>query len=274
MSTGDLIELSEAGASLVLDPTNGGRLTALSVGGVQLLGRSSNPLVPRQMREGCFVMAPFPGRIPQGRFEFGGRSWQLPLNLGGNAAHGFVYDVPWQVTAREARSVTMVVDLDDRWPFGGTVTMRTDLLEQGVGLQVTLANEERSMPGALGLHPWFWWLHGDSRARVEVELGQQTRALGSTGHVPSKRPWDACLHPLPQPPRACWPATGTSPAGRLEVRSDTSTWTIYEQEPDAFCLEPQTHPIGCLTNGAAALVEPGSELSLSAQFIWHAGEGV
>jgi galactose mutarotase-like enzyme len=48
---------------------------------------------------------------------------------------------------------------------------------------------------------------------------------------------------------------------------------VYEQDPDAFCLEPQTHPIGCISSGAAAVVEPGSELALSAQFIWNAGEG-
>lgn len=274
MSTDDLIELSDVTTSLVVDPMNGGRLTALSVSGVELMGCSVNPIVPDDMRNGCFVMAPFPGRIPQGRFEFGGRAWQLPLNLGDNAAHGFVYDVPWQVTELDARSVTLSVEVDDRWPFGGLVTQRIELLERGVSLRVTLANEARAMPGALGLHPWFRWLHGDSRAQVEVDLGPQTRVQGSIdGRVPP-RPWDACLQQLPSPPRARWSATGRSPAGWLEVRSETSTWTVYEQDPDAFCLEPQTHPIGCLSNGAAAVVEPGSELTLSAQFIWNAGEGV
>ncbi|MBU6244764.1 MAG: hypothetical protein KGP12_06070 [Actinomycetales bacterium] len=122
------------------------------------------------------------------------------------------------------------------------------------------------MPGFLGLHPWFGWTHGPARATIEVTPGPQTMVQGREPGVTAQRPWDACFEHLPEPPLARWHVPGEHAGRWLEVRSPVSTWTVYEQDRDAFCLEPQNHPIGALAQGTAAVIEPGSALTLVAAF--------
>ena len=53
------------------------------------------------------VLVPWPNRIAEGRYEFGGRDHQLPLNEPetGSAIHGLVRWVAWTVSEREAHRV-------------------------------------------------------------------------------------------------------------------------------------------------------------------------
>lgn len=50
---------------------------------------------------GIPILFPYPGRIRDARYTFGGREYQLePGDRFGNAIHGFVYTRPWRVAAR------------------------------------------------------------------------------------------------------------------------------------------------------------------------------
>jgi aldose 1-epimerase len=254
----DLVDLRRGSASVVVDPRAGGRLTSLVVGGREILGRSVDPAVPAAMRAGSFAMVPFAGRLPGGRLAFDDRTWQIPVNLGDAAAHGVCFDVPWTVDRVDGRSVALSVRLDARWPFGGRATQEVRLLDDAVEVTVTVANEERSMPAALGLHPWFARRHEGVDASVHLEP--------PAGAPP--RPWDTCFTDLARPPTAGWPGQ------RLVVESATRTWTVYEQDPDAFCIEPLTHPMGGVATGDAAVVCPGRPLTLVARIRLLSGSGV
>src|SRR5207247_289581 len=71
---------------------------------------------------GCYLMAPFVGRIRGGLVEFGGRQIALQRNFGAHAIHGAVFDVPWQVERSGRSAVTLMREIDrERWPFGGVV---------------------------------------------------------------------------------------------------------------------------------------------------------
>src|SRR5690606_37021115 len=54
---------------------------------------------PAPTRSGVPVLFPFPNRIRDGRFHFGGRAYALPPNdpAGRNAIHGFAPRHPWRV---------------------------------------------------------------------------------------------------------------------------------------------------------------------------------
>ena len=84
MSDADLV-LTAGDARLTVDPAVGGRMTSLVVGGHELLVTEGYGPI----RWGCYPMAPFAGRIRDGRFGFRGRTVQLPLRSVAPDAH------PW-----------------------------------------------------------------------------------------------------------------------------------------------------------------------------------
>ena len=75
----DPLEVRESGpARLVIDLRNGGRLSSLCIDGLELLVQ---PHGAEGMRWGCFPMAPWAGRVRDGRFVHRGREYRLPLGL-------------------------------------------------------------------------------------------------------------------------------------------------------------------------------------------------
>lgn len=62
-------------------------------------------------------MAPFVGRTAHGEFDLDGERRCIPANFGPHAVHGFVFDRPWRVNGN-----SLEIDLDQRWPFGGSVS--------------------------------------------------------------------------------------------------------------------------------------------------------
>jgi len=82
------LETSHARTEIDLDA--GGRLASFVVDGRELLVTGD----PNAFNWGCYTMAPFAGRLRDGRFEHAGRSWQLPLNIPPHTMHKIVYDQP------------------------------------------------------------------------------------------------------------------------------------------------------------------------------------
>ena len=82
-------------------PEQGGRVGSLVIGGHELLVTGHED----PMRWGSYPMAPFAGRIRDGRFSFRGRRppaarWAMPPH----AIHGVVYDRPWRIVDDRRRS--------------------------------------------------------------------------------------------------------------------------------------------------------------------------
>lgn len=264
MSTDDRsLRLSHASVTATLEPKRGARITSVCVAGAELLGASRDPHVPPAMRDGCFAMAPFAGRIHRGSFQWAGREWQLPVNLGDSAAHGVSFDVAWETDSLSATTAECVCELDRRWPFGGVVRQRVTVHEEGVLIEVSLENDRRSMPAMLGLHPWFARRQGESVAQVAVELGDSPGFVGAESGGPPERPWDHCIVGLPASPTAWWPCEEGAPSRQLMLESSTSIWVVSERDPDAFCLEPVTGPLGSLGEPDGPVVEPGVPLRLA-----------
>ena len=104
-----VIELESGPARVEIDPQRGGRISALQVDGLDLLcGPGEDPL-----RWGAYPMAPYAGRVRNGRFLFGGRPYALPLRAPPHAMHGTTLDRPWQ----ENDSGSLSIDLGPNWPF-------------------------------------------------------------------------------------------------------------------------------------------------------------
>jgi aldose 1-epimerase len=104
---------------------------------------------------GCYVMAPFVGRIRDGHLSWGGRMVQLPLNHGSHAIHGAVFDRPWQVVEQTTSSLTLACAFEpERWPFRGSMTQKLSIGRGQATIEAEILADD-PMPAAIGWHPWF-----------------------------------------------------------------------------------------------------------------------
>jgi len=278
-----VLELQTPGATASIDEAHGGRLASLCVDGRELLVGPSGP-DDASIGWGCFLMAPWPGRLAGGRLAWGDRTIQLRRTHGRHAIHGLVAGVPWTVEAANPASATMAVGLDrDGWPFGGSVRQRI-MLEPG---RLTLEAEihaDGPMPAALGWHPWFH-RRGAVSVRVDGDNALELRGMIPTGRVVpvagtldlrggpilGRRRLDDVYVGVRPPIEITWPD--------LTLRLETAPWlsTVVVYTPaDAFCVEPQTAWPDALGSRAAGASEPcgaralggGESLRATLAFTW------
>ena len=245
------IVLERDDVRLTVDPGAGGRIASLIVGGHELLVTEGNGPI----WWGCYPMAPFAGRIRDGRFRFRGRAYQLPLTMPPNAIHGTVLDRPWDVDAASQERIELRTDLGRDWPFRGRAVQVIALVPGGI--EATLEVQARdAMPVALGWHPLFRRSVGGATVQLEFEAGSMY-VRGSDGlptgalAPPTPRPWDDAFTDLVAPPRLVWPG-----AIELDLRATAPFWVVFDERDDAICVEPQTAPPDAFNLAAVVGVDP------------------
>lgn len=257
--------LEAGGARLEVRPQDGGRMRSLVIDGMELLiTEGYGPIM-----WGCYPMAPWAGRIRDGRFTFRGRDVQLPLTMPPHAIHGTAFDRPWQV----AGPSSLTVDLGPAWPFPGRLTQTFALADESLEVRLRL-DAEAAMPAVLGWHPWFRrrLMTADSMPSepAGLDLGPATMyvrdgdgiATGATA-PPTPRPWDDCFTDVTAPPRLTWPGHLS-----LEISSTCDHWVVYDQLEQAICVEPQTGPPDFTTIRPSA-VEAGDSLEATMTWRWR-----
>jgi aldose 1-epimerase len=274
------LHLDAPGGHATVDLTHGGRLSSLVVDGRELLvTQGFGPI-----SWGSFPMAPFAGRVRDGRFSFRGETYQLPIDMPPHAIHGTVLDRAWH----RLDDRTIGTELGSEWPFKGRVIQQLALKEGRFDFRLEVHADE-PMPASIGWHPWFHRqptrvavdtnarLGTDARAAVvpvelELDAGSMYRrdAAGITTTeriAPSPGPWDDCFTDLRYPPVLRWP-------GFLEltIDSDCRDWVVYTMPTDAICIEPQSAPPDAL-NIRPALVEPGQPLIAEMHWTWRSLAG-
>lgn len=263
----DLI-LAAPGVSARIDLSAGGRLASLVVGGHELL--KTDGFGPYGW--GSFVMAPFAGRIRDGRFTFEDRQYELARLDPPNAIHGTVLDRAWTVVDEpSADAATIAVDLGPGWPFRGRVSQDVELGAGFLRCLLTLEADE-PMPASIGWHPWFRRrLSPDPLApglELDLDAGSMYRrdaaGIATRQKVsPTPGPWDDCFTDLRRPPILRWPG-----ALELTIESDCPDWVVYTMPEDALCVEPQTAPPDALDQDAA-IVTPGQPLRAEMTLRWR-----
>ncbi|MFC0205702.1 aldose 1-epimerase [Novosphingobium soli] len=147
----------------VLSPERGGSVLSLRVGGVDLLRPTPAHVAedPRgPLETACFPLVPYTNRIAAGRFDFGGRRCQLPLNFGDHphSLHGFGWTSPWQVEDTGEDHVVLSHERrgDGAWPWAYRAQQRARVTDNGIVLSLSVENtSDEGMPAGLGLHPYF-----------------------------------------------------------------------------------------------------------------------
>jgi aldose 1-epimerase len=252
-SGGPTIDLAAGDAAVRVDLEHGARLASLVVAGRELLIGPPEP-PDGSIRWGCFLMAPWPGRLADGRIAWRGRTFQLRRDHGRHSIHGLVHGVPW--TVDEVRQedggeqvVAASIELGPLgWPFGGRVRQRLSLTPSGLRMLAEI-EADHAMPAALGWHPWFLRGGADPRVRLDADRALVTLAMIPTGEsVPVRGRSD--LRDGPRLGRrrldhayigTSGPATITWPDLRLDVSTAPALTTVVVHTPArGFCIEPQT----------------------------------
>jgi aldose 1-epimerase len=123
----------------------------------------------RPTRSGFPILFPFPNRIRDGRFAWGGKTYQLPKNdpSGKNAIHGFACHAAWRivdegtnhdsvwVTGEFQGSVDAPETLE-LWPTDYRIRVKYRLrLNSGLRVEAVVENpDSKPMPFGLGYHPY------------------------------------------------------------------------------------------------------------------------
>ncbi|RKQ96506.1 aldose 1-epimerase [Maricaulis maris] len=265
--------LAAAGYELEVCPQLGGAVTALRWQGRDILRPA--PATPTDiLTTSSFPLIPFANRIAGGRFDWQGRSIDLPVpeDFAPHALHGSGWRSAW--TPVRQRVADLVLDLHHpagAWPWHWSARQRVSLGEGGLEIALSLSNQgETDMPAGLGFHPYFA-LAGDPRVRFEAEsvwlpggddipvaqAAPATIADFSDGRVvDGRRLIDHCY--------AGWrrAASIVCRAGHVRLTASPAVNHLHLYCPpgeDFACLEPVTHRPDALhgRSGEMPVLRPG-----------------
>jgi aldose 1-epimerase len=266
----------------------GAGVRSWTIGGQELLARFS----PGEY-DAAFagrVLAPWPNRVRDGRYEFDGAEHRLELSEPerGNALHGLVLQSRWRGVRTSARRVSLSHTLAPAagYPFELALAVSYELASGGVVMTVQATNvgAERAPFGA-GFHPYLtpgttdvddMLLEVPARALVPVD----SERLLPTG---PPTPVDGTELDFRQPRRlgalrvdACFGELGRSPAGVARVRLGTNSGpgqlTVWMDErfrfvqvftaDAAIAVEPMTCAPDAFNSGDGLVVlEPGASFT-------------
>nr|MDT0660192.1 aldose 1-epimerase family protein [Micromonospora sp. DSM 115978] len=135
----------------------GGGLRTYRAGGVDYLdGYAEDELCVGSAGQ---VLAPWPNRIRDGRYTFGGQALQLSLTepVRGTALHGLVNWVPWQLESRQPDAVTVTCDMVPQPGYPWPLKLRSRWSIGAAGLtaehEVTNVGAE-PCPFGFSVHPY------------------------------------------------------------------------------------------------------------------------
>jgi aldose 1-epimerase len=182
-------------------------------------------------RSGIPLLFPWPGRVANGKFSFGAREIDLPINepARGHSIHGLTWNCAFAVTRRGPYYLHCQVDsstnpdLQRVWPYRFVLEIDYEI---GNGLRVRAKVRNtgtEAMPFGFGAHPYFHAPLGGVGSRAELMV-----------EVPAARsqwPLDDKMIPTGSP---------IALAGKCDLRQPRRLGT--ESYDDAFQLDPARDP--------------------------------
>jgi len=110
---------------------------------------------------GCYIMAPWSNRIPQGVFEFEGKQYQIRKNFPDDTAiHGDVRYRPWTIETASKEKFVATLDStnfsDFNFPFKLKFKHTLELKRNQLSMSLFVENvDAANAPVGMGFHPFF-----------------------------------------------------------------------------------------------------------------------
>jgi aldose 1-epimerase len=173
--SGDQVELTLGDQHAVVVSV-GGALRTYSAGGRRVLdGYGADEVCPSGRGQ---LLLPWPNRIEDGRYDFGGQSYQLALDepANDNAIHGLVRWSEWEVAERAPERAVLEHTLfpSPGYPFALALRVDYTLGEDGLTVQIDATNVgSEPCPYGAGVHPYLA-VEGDRVDDVELQVPAET----------------------------------------------------------------------------------------------------
>ncbi len=192
------------------------------------------------MNWGWFAMVPWAGRIDRGLIkDKDGSAFVLPTQWDPpHAEHGFGFVSSWESTGPNSSRLDMPSPYAPAYAEqtieveGNTMTWSLNYFANGC-----------TLPAWVGLHPWIPKEIGPS-LDAEFSFSPERMLLRGENGIPTgelvdvpKRSWDDAFFGVSSPPVIRW---GT--VAQLKMTSKVPWWVVYDEDPLAICVEPQTAP--------------------------------
>jgi galactose mutarotase-like enzyme len=239
------------------------------------------------------VLAPWPNRVRDGRYTFGGAEHRLVLNEPerGAALHGLVLEQRFAVVARATHAVTLGCDLGLRlgYPFALRVEVEYELGDAGLSFALRATNTgDNPAPFGGGLHPYLrgraddWVLEIPAATRIPVDermlpsgppVGVAGTAHDFTPARPVGRPRiDTCFGDLVRDGDGRARVRLAGPEREIEVWLDERFRFVHVYTADAvddpararagIAIEPITCAPDAFNSGAGLeVLEPGAAVT-------------
>jgi aldose 1-epimerase len=287
-SPADMLTLSHGADRCDVVPAVGGSIAAWTVNGQQMLRSASGSSVadydPFQMAS--FPLVPYSNRIDNGSFEWDGKRFALARNFPPepHAIHGVGFERPWQVRARAADSVTLVLNHrpGPAWPFAFEAQQRISISEAALAIEMSVVNlADRAVPLAFGHHPYFEsegailkfraqrvWLVGDD-GLPSLQVKPFDKFDYSHGMPVTRGDIDHCFAGWDRTAEIAWP---DKPYGLEITASDSLPCAVVyiRSELERFCFEPVPHINDALNRRdceyAMPVIAPGKSFTAGIRF--------
>ncbi len=256
--TGEQYTISHGRYSAVVTEV-GASLRSLVVDGREWLWTFGEEEVPSGSAGRQLI--PWPNRIRDGRYSFGGTDYQLPISEvpRGVAIHGLNEGFEWELVSHTETEVAQrhTFHPESGWPGTLTVTLHHKVSDDGLEIVVHVNNEGRDpLPYGYGVHPYFAFDDVDdvsvelpfaSELRVDEErllpLEVSPVSPGKDFRIGRKVDETVLDTAFTNPSTPCWTARLAGPQHTVEVWGDESVpWVqLYTRpERDALAVEPMT----------------------------------
>jgi len=259
-----VIELNNENLRLRLDPEIGGSIvdfsTKLGDRWIPIMRRVKEPLT-KSSNASSFVLIPYSNRLREGRFSFGGKSYQL-RNAEKHAIHGDVRDRPLSVVESSENRVVLEFrsdefsDLNFPFPFSARMIYALEGFELSCRIELVNVGSE-SMPAGCGVHPYFNRRVPGSTGEVELQLKVSGVYPGETPlpegpAIPiapqqdfsTQRPLDVvldhCFAGWDRQAMIEWPGSGIK--ARIQAEQGMEHVILFSPKgKEVFALEPVTN---------------------------------
>jgi len=187
--SGEQYEISGGGGYRATVTECGGGLRTLEYDGQPLVaGYGADVMAPSGSGQ---LLLPWPNRVQDGRYSFGGTEHQLALSepARGNATHGLTRWCSWTLEEQTEHSVSLVYRLMAQKGYPWTVDLHVlyDLSADGLTVTVTATNlSDSPAPFAQGAHPYLT-VGDDGVDGWELTLPAATRVTVDDRKIPDGR---------------------------------------------------------------------------------------
>lgn len=136
--------------------TLGARITRFTSSGKEVMKTAKDKL---QGYNGM-VLAPWPNRIPNGKYSLDGQEYQLEVNEidRNNAVHGFAFKTEFEVTHHSENQINLASVLINPagYPFEVFMQLQYKLDAKGLTCKVTATNQSAiDVPFGIAFHPYY-----------------------------------------------------------------------------------------------------------------------